>query len=220
VIEAVVFDLDGILLDSEQLWDSARRDLVEQQGGEWRESATTDMLGMSSRQWPAYVHDELGVPMSPADISTAVVERVAEGYRRDLPLLPGAREAVARMGERWPLGLATSANREIIDLFLELAGLGDSFAVALSTEEVGEGHGKPAPDVYLEACRRLGVDPSRATAVEDSSNGLRAARAAGMRVIAVPNPHFPPEADALALADAKIGSLEGLTPELAAGEPV
>lgn len=217
MIDAVVFDLDGVLLDSEQLWDGARRELVEQAGGRWRESATTDMLGMSSRQWPRYLRDELGVRMAPQDISAAVVERVAERYRAELPLLPGAREAVARLGARWPLGLATSANREIIDLFLELAGLKDSFAVALSTEEVGDGAGKPAPDVYLEACRRLGVAPERSAAIEDSSNGLRAARAAGMRVIAVPNPHFPPEPDALALADARIGGLNELTVEAVEG---
>ena len=163
MIEAVVFDLDGVLIDSEQLWDAARRELVEERGGRWRESATTDMLGMSSREWPRYVRDELGVDMEPEAISAAVVERVAARYRAELPLLPGAVEAVRRLGQRWPLGLATSANREIIDLFLELSGLGESFAVTLSTEEVGEGAGKPAPDVYLEACRpaRRASRPSR-----------------------------------------------------------
>jgi HAD superfamily hydrolase (TIGR01509 family) len=172
---------------------------------------------MSSREWPHYVRDELGVDLEPEAISAAVVERVAARYRADLPLLPGAVEAVRRLGERWPLGLATSANREIIDLFLELSGLSESFAVTLSTEEVGEGAGKPAPDVYLEACRRLGVEPLRAAAVEDSTNGLKAAHAAGMCVIAVPNPHFPPQPDALALADARIAELDELTVELVEG---
>jgi HAD superfamily hydrolase (TIGR01509 family) len=217
VIAAIVFDLDGVLIDSEQLWDAARRELVEEHGGRWREAATTDMLGMSSREWPRYVHDELGVDLEPEAISAAVVERVAARYREDLPLLPGAVEAVRRVGERWSLGLATSANREIIDLFLELSGLGESFAVTLSSEEVGEGAGKPAPDVYLEACRRLGVNPARAAAVEDSTNGLKAARAAGMRVIAVPNPHFPPHEDALALADVRVHTLDELTVELVEG---
>jgi HAD superfamily hydrolase (TIGR01509 family) len=210
-IEAVVFDLDGVLVDSEQLWDAARRDLVKEQGGEWREEATTDMLGMSSRQWPVYLRDRLGVDMDPEAISAAVVDEVAARYRRELPLLPGAVDAVRRMGARWPLGLATSANREIIELFLDLSGLRDDFAVTLSTEEVGDGAGKPAPDVYLEACRRLEAEPAHAAAVEDSSNGLRAAHAAGMRVIACPNPHYPPEPDALALADVTIQSLDELT---------
>ena len=217
MIEAVVFDLDGVLIDSEQLWDAARRELVEERGGRWRESATTDMLGMSSREWPRYVRDELGVDMEPEAISAAVVERVAARYRTELPLLPGAVEAVRRLGQRWPLGLATSANREIIELFLELSDLGESFAVTLSTEEVGEGAGKPAPDVYLEASRRLDVRPARAAAVEDSTNGLKAAHAAGMHVIAAPNAHFPPQPDALALADVSIEGLDELTVELVEG---
>jgi HAD superfamily hydrolase (TIGR01509 family) len=214
VIEAVAFDLDGVLVDSEQVWDAARRELVEERGGRWHDHAATAMLGMSSREWPVYLRDELGVDLEPEAISDAVVERVAARYREDLPLLPGAVEAVRRLGERWPLGLATSSNREIVDLFGELSGLDGSFAVTLSSEEVGQGAGKPAPDVYLEACRRLGVASERAAAVEDSTNGLKAAHAAGMRVIAVPNPHFPPESDALALADARIDALDELTVEL------
>ena len=166
VIEAVVFDLDGVLIDSEQLWDAARRELVEERGGRWRDSATTDMLGMSSREWPRYVRDELGVEADPDTISREVVARVAESYRRELPLLPGAVEAVRRVGERRPLGLATSANREIIELFLDLAGLRESFAVTLSTEEVGEGAGKPTPTSTSRrapgwACRRAMPPRSR-----------------------------------------------------------
>ena len=220
MIEAVVFDLDGVLIDSEQLWDAARRELVEERGGRWRERATADMLGMSSREWPHYVRDELGVDLEPEAISAVVVERVATRYRADLPLLPGAVEAVRRLGERWPLGLATSANREIIDLFLELSGLSESFAVTLSTEEVGEGAGKPAPDVYLEAARRLGADATRGAAVEDSHNGIRSAKAAGMRVVAIPNRHYPPAPVALALAHAVVESPRELTPDLVRGPQV
>jgi HAD superfamily hydrolase (TIGR01509 family) len=215
-IEAVVFDLDGVLVDSEQVWDEARRALVRERGGQWKDRATTDMLGMSSLEWPRYMRDELGVDMEPEEINAAVVARVEARYREALPLMPGAVEAVERVAARWPLGLATSSNREIIDLFLDLGGLRERFAVAVSSEEVGAG--KPAPDVYLEACARLEVDPRRAAAVEDSSNGLRAAHAAGMRVIAVPNPHFPPAPDALALADARIDSLGELTEEVVAGK--
>jgi HAD superfamily hydrolase (TIGR01509 family) len=215
-IEAVVFDLDGVLVDSEQVWDEARRALVRERGGQWKDRATTDMLGMSSLEWPRYMRDELGVDMEPEEINAAVVARVEARYREALPLMPGAVEAAERVAARWPLGLATSSNREIIDLFLDLSGLRERFAVAVSSEEVGAG--KPAPDVYLEACARLEVDPRRAAAVEDSSNGLRAAHAAGMRVIAVPNPHFPPAPDALALADARIDSLDALTEEVVAGK--
>ena len=134
---------------------------------------------------------------------------------RETPLLPGAAEAVASLAARWPLGLASSANRELIDLVLELGGLGRFFRTTVSSEEVARG--KPAADVYLEAARRLGVPPTQCAAVEDSSNGLRAAAAAGMRVIALPNRAFPPEADALRAAAVVIDSLDDLRPALIAG---
>jgi HAD superfamily hydrolase (TIGR01509 family) len=211
-VAAVVFDLDGVLVDSEHLWDRARRELVEEQGGVWRDDATLAMMGMSSREWSRYMHDELQVGLEPAEISAAVVAKLEQLYREQLPLLPGARAAVLALAEHWPLGLASSANREVIDLALELARLEDSFAATVSSEEVPRG--KPAPDVYLEAARRLAVTATDCAAVEDSTNGLRAAAAAGMRVIALPNRTFPPAGDALRLADVVIGSLDELRPTL------
>ena len=211
-VAAVVFDLDGVLVDSEQLWDRARRELVEERGGVWHEDATRAMMGMSSPEWSRYLHDELQVDLEPAEISAAVVAKLEQLYREQLPLLPGARAAVLALAQRWPLGLASSANREVIDLVLELAELEDSFAATVSSEEVPRG--KPAPDVYLEAARRLGVAPTDCAAVEDSTNGLRAAAAAGMRIIALPNRTFPPAEDALQLADVVIGSLDELRPTL------
>jgi HAD superfamily hydrolase (TIGR01509 family) len=211
VIDGVVFDLDGVLLDSEQIWDSVREELVRERGGRWHERAQRDMMGMSSLEWSRYLHDELGVPDPPDEISAEVVRRLESRYRDRLPVLPGAREAVERLAARWPLALASSSNRELIDLALELMGVGHLFGATVSSEEVARG--KPAPDVYLEAARRLGVDPARAAAVEDSQNGIRAAKAAGMRVIAVPNEHFPPADDSLAQADVVLGSLAELTPE-------
>jgi HAD superfamily hydrolase (TIGR01509 family) len=211
-VTAVVFDLDGVLVDSEQLWDRARRELVEERGGVWHEDATRAMMGMSSPEWSRYLHDELQVDLEPAEISAAVVAKLEQLYREQLPLLPGARAAVLALAQRWPLGLASSANREVIDLVLELAELEDSFAATVSSEEVPRG--KPAPDVYLEAARRLGVAPTDCAAVEDSTNGLRAAAAAGMRIIALPNRAFPPAEDALQLADVVIGSLDELRPTL------
>jgi HAD superfamily hydrolase (TIGR01509 family) len=209
VIEAVVFDLDGLLLDSEQVWDAAREQFVRERGGRWHEGAQREMMGMSSQEWSRYVHEELGVPDPPEEISAEVVRRLVRLYREHLPLLPGAYEAVERLAQRWPLGLASSSNRELIDLALELGGLASYFQATVSSEEVGRG--KPAPDVYLEAARRLGVDPSRTAAIEDSHNGIRAAKAAGMRVVAIPNRHFPPDEDALAQADVVLDSLAGLT---------
>jgi len=209
---AVVFDLDGVLLDSEQRWNEAKEAVTRTAGGSWREQAPETMMGMSSPEWSAYMRDELAVPMSAERINDAVVERMAAGYTDELPLLPGAVDATRALAARWRLGLASSSNREIIDAFLDIAGLRDEFAVTLSSEEVGRG--KPAPDVYLEAARRLGADPRACVAVEDSGNGLRAAAAAGMAVIAVPNPHYPPPADALALAAAAVAAPGDVTPEL------
>jgi HAD superfamily hydrolase (TIGR01509 family) len=211
-LDAVVFDLDGVLVDSEQLWDAARRAVVAQAGGEWRRGATREMMGMSSPEWSAYLHDQLGVALSAPEIADQVVAKMLAGYRQRLPLLPGAVEAVRALAHHWPLGLATSSNRPVIDAFLAASGLADQFRVTVSAEEVA--HGKPAPDVYVAAASMLGVDPATAAAVEDSSNGLRAAAAAGMVVVAVPNQEFPPAADALALADTVLSSLRELTPAL------
>jgi HAD superfamily hydrolase (TIGR01509 family) len=210
--DAVIFDLDGVLLNSEQRWNEAKAQLVRMAGGRWRDDAATAMMGMSSPEWSAYMRDELGVPRDAAAINSEVVGLMEQGYARELPLLPGAREAVAALAQHWPLGLASSSNREIIDLVLELAGLDGAFAVTLSSEEVARG--KPAPDVYLEAGRRLGIAPDRCVAIEDSANGLRAADAAGMAVVAVPNPHYPPGAEALGLAAAIVSTPRELTPEL------
>jgi HAD superfamily hydrolase (TIGR01509 family) len=209
VIEAVVFDLDGVLVDSEQAWDGARRELVEERGGTWTDGAEIDMLGMSSREWPVYLRDRLGVDMEPADISDDVVARMLAGYRTRLPLIPGAVAAVERMAARWPLGLASSSNRPLIDAALSGMGIGELFRATVSSEEVERG--KPAPDVYLETAHRLGVEPAKAVAIEDSGSGIGSARDAGMRVVAIPNPHFPPPEDVLADADLVLDGLAELT---------
>jgi HAD superfamily hydrolase (TIGR01509 family) len=209
---AVIFDLDGVIVDSESAWDQARRELVAEVGGTWKPEATRAMLGMSSPEWSRYVRDELGVPMSADEINAAVVDHIERHYRAALPLIPGAVDAVKRIAARWPLGLASSSNRPIIDLVLEQAGLTDRFAVTVSSEEVSRG--KPAPDVYLEAARRLGVDAADCVAIEDSSNGLRSAAASDMTVIAIPNRDFPPDPDALALAATVLDAIDALTTEL------
>ncbi len=213
--EAVIFDLDGVLIDSETVWNDARRELVEESGGSWRDDAQRAMMGMSSIEWSRYMHEQLAVPLSAEAISTEVVRRLERLYRKRLPLLPGAREAVVSLASRWPLAIASSANRSIIALALELAALSDCFQAAVSSEEVA--HGKPAPDVYLEAARRISREPVSCAAVEDSANGLRAAAAAGMGVIAIPNRAFPPERGALANADVVLGSIQDLTPGVVEG---
>lgn len=209
-IEAVVFDLDGVLVQSEELWDAARRELAQEHGIEWPDDATDAMMGMSSREWSKYVHEEIGVPDPPEEINRKVLEWVEERYRTDLPWIPGAQEAVRRIGARFPLGLATSSNREIIDLVVEVGGFEELFEVTVSSEEVERG--KPAPDVYLEVTGRMGVDPTRSAAIEDSTNGLLAAAAAGMRVIAIPNDAHPPAEKGLDAADLVLDSIEDLEP--------
>ena len=210
MIQAIVFDLDGVLLDSEHVWDEARQQLAEERGGRWHDQASREMMGMSSHEWSRYMHEVIGLPEPPEEISAEVVGRLDAIYREKVPLFDGAVEAVKGLAARWPLGLASSSNRELIDLVLELSGLAPCFQVTVSSEEVARG--KPAPDVYLDAAHRLGVRPGRCAAVEDSENGIRSAKAAGMRVLAIPNPLYPPAEDALALADDVLDSLEELTP--------
>ena len=215
MIEAVVFDLDGVLLDSEQVWDAVREELTRERGGRWHDRAQADMMGMSSVEWSRYMHDVLGLPEPPEEIDAEVVRRMLERYETQLPLIDGAVEAVRRLAERWPLGLASSSNRPIIERALATSELAPFFLATVSSEEVPRG--KPAPDVYLEAARRLGVAPERCAAIEDSGNGIRSGAAARMRVVAIPNRLFPPPPDALALAAVVLESLHELTPDVVAG---
>ncbi len=211
---AVAFDLDGVLIESEQVWDSAREELVREHGGAWDHRATTDMMGMSSTEWSSYMHDRLGVPMTPAEINDDVVRRVAAKYEEHLPLLPHAVDTVRELGARWRLGVASSSNRPIIELVLDRMDLRDCFAAVVSSEEVA--NGKPAPDVYLAVARELGVDPKDCVAIEDSTNGIKSAVAAGMRTIAVPNRQFRPNDDVLASAAVVVSSLAEVTVDLVA----
>ena len=211
MIAAVVFDMDGVIVDSEQVWDEVRENYVREVGGTYTDSATRDMMGMSSVEWSRYMADQLGVPGTPEEINAAIVSRMLERYGEVPPLIPGAVEAVRGCAERWPLAVASSSNPELIEVVLDVAGLHDVIPVVVSSQEVARG--KPAPDVYLEAARRLGVDPRLCAAVEDSHNGIRSAKAAGMRVVAIPNPHFPPDEDALGQADVVLRSIDELTPE-------
>jgi HAD superfamily hydrolase (TIGR01509 family) len=212
LIAAVVFDMDGVIVDSEQVWDDVREQYVRETGGTYGESATRDMMGMSSVEWSSYMAESLGVPGTPEEINAAIVERMLARYGEAPPLIPGAVEAVRRCAARWPLAVASSSNPELIEVVLDAAGLHDAIPIVVSSQEVPRG--KPAPDVYLEAARRLGVDPHACAAVEDSHNGIRSAKAAGMRVVAIPNPHFPPDEEALAQADVVLRSVAELTPEV------
>jgi HAD superfamily hydrolase (TIGR01509 family) len=212
VVAAVVFDLDGVLIDSEPVWEQVRRQYVAEHGGRWRPDSQQRLMGMSTPEWSSYLATELGVDAPPSRIAHEVVEEVGRRYETDLPLMPGAVEAVQRLASRWPLGLASSAARPLIDRVLAATGMTSLFEVTVSTEEVRRG--KPAPDVYLAVAERLAVAPAQTVAVEDSSNGLRSASAAGMVVVAVPHPRYPPAPDALARADLVLRNLDGLRPEV------
>ncbi|HSZ38329.1 MAG TPA: HAD family phosphatase [Trebonia sp.] len=209
MIEAVVFDLDGVLIDSEPVWERVRRQVVADNGGHWDPDTQDRLMGMSTGEWSRYLTEDLGVAMTPEEVAQTVIVAMANAYREHLPLLPGAVEAVTRISSRWPLGLASSSPRSLIETVLETASLRSSFAVTLSTEEVPRG--KPAPDAYLTVAEWLGVRPAACAAVEDSSNGLRSAAAAGYQVIAVPQPKYPPAPDSLAGARLVLHDLAELT---------
>ena len=211
MIEAVVFDLDGVLIDSEPVWEQVRREVVAEHGGHWAADAQQRLMGMSTGEWARYLSEDLGVGLPPDRIAALVIERMAACYAEHLPLMPGAVEAVRRLAARWPLGLASSSPPSLIDTVLDAAGLRECFVATLSTEQVA--HGKPAPDIYLAVCERLGRQPPACAAVEDSTNGLRSAAAAGLRVIAVPHPRYPPEPGALRAAGLVLTSLAELTPD-------
>jgi len=211
-LEAVVFDLDGVLIESEEIWDDVRERYIRERGGRYDAEAQRAMMGMSSTEWSRYIHDELGVAGSAAEINADVVRMMEARYRERLPLVPGAVEVVQEVATAYPLAVASSSNRQLIDAVLEISGLGAAFRATVSSEEVARG--KPAPDVYLEAARRIAVAPERCLAVEDSHNGIRSAKAAGMRVVAIPNPAYPPDPAALAEADVVLQTIAELTREL------
>jgi HAD superfamily hydrolase (TIGR01509 family) len=211
-VAAVIFDMDGLLIDTERIWEAARERIAREAGGSWPADAQTRMMGMSTPEWTQWMHDELGLPLTPEQIRDAVLERLERGYRERVPFMPGARDAVARMAARWPLGVASSSPRRLLEVVLAETGLEPHFAAFVSSEEVERG--KPAPDVWLEASSRLEADPDRCVAVEDSTAGIRSAHAAGLAVVVVPDAKFPPAAEAAALAAVRLDSLAELTPEV------
>ncbi|MFF5176604.1 HAD family hydrolase [Micromonospora sp. NPDC000316] len=212
VVDAVVFDLDGVIVDSEPVWEEVRRAYVAEHGGTWQPDTQRRLMGMSTGEWADYLSGELGVERTAEQVADEVVREMAQRYREHVPLIDGADEVVRRLAARWPLGLASSSPTRLIAAALEATGLTDAFVATLSTEETERG--KPAPDVYLAVAQRLGVDAARCAAVEDSSNGVRSAAAAGMRVVAVPHGSYPLDPDAAGLAAVTLGSVGELTPEL------
>lgn len=211
MIEAVVFDVDGVLIDSEPVWERVRRGFVAEHGGRWPDDAQVRIMGMSTPEWARYISEDFGLTtFTPEAVAEQVIAAMTAEYRVHLPLLPGAAGAVRGLSGRWRLAVASSAPKSLIETVLDASGLRPAFAASVSSEEVHRG--KPFPDVYLEAAARLGVPPEKCAAVEDSSNGLRSAAAAGLTVIAVPRPEYPPAPDALGQARVVLGSLTELSP--------
>ena len=206
-VDAVVFDLDGVLVDSERMWDEVRRSVVAEHGGRWREEATRTIQGMSTPEWARYLVEELGTRLTADEVADTVIREMAARYESGPPIIAGAEKTVRAVAERYSVAIASSSP-PTIDAFLSAARLTDLVRVAVSSEQVDAG--KPAPDVYLEAARRLEVAPVRCAAVEDSTNGLRSALAARMTVIGVPNPHYPPDPNVLAEAHAVIDDITEL----------
>jgi HAD superfamily hydrolase (TIGR01509 family) len=209
MIEAVVFDLDGVIVDSEPVWEQVRRQVVAEHGGQWLPDAQRRLMGMSTGEWARYLSQDLGVGLPPPAVAAMVIERMQARYRKGAPLMLGAVAAVRRLAARWPLGLASSSPPALIDAVLDGAGLRECFMATLSTEQVPRG--KPAPDIYLAVTQQLSFPPGACAAVEDSTNGLRSAAAAGLQVIAVPHPRYPPEPAALHAARLVLTGLDGLT---------
>ncbi len=209
-IDTVIFDLDGVIIDTEEVWNDVRHDFAVGHGGHWaRDLDQPKVMGANSMQWAASMRENNGVDLPVQQIYDGIIGELRKRYGLRLPVIPGAPEAVARLARRYGLGVASSSPVELIEYALELGGLRPYFHMVMSSDDVAAG--KPAPDVYLEACSRLGTVPARAAAVEDSSNGIKAAHVAGLAVVAIPHPAFPPSAEALGLADVTLGSIAELT---------
>ena len=167
MIRAVVFDLDGVLVDSEPVWEQVRRGLVAERGGHWAPDAQHRLMGMSTPEWARYLSEDLGVGLAPERVATVVIDRMAARYREHVPLMDGAVDAVHRIAARWPLAVASSAPATLIETVLQSAGLRSCFAVVMSTEQVA--HGKPAPDIYLAVTAALGCPPPDCAAAAERS---------------------------------------------------
>ena len=214
MIEAVVFDLDGVLVDSEPVWEQVRRQVVAAHGGRWAADTQQRLMGMSTPEWARYLSEELGVGLPPETVAALVIDQMRARYETQVPAMPGAAGAVRQLAARWPLGLASSSPPVLIGAALDGMGLRGCFAVTMSTQQVARG--KPAPDIYLAVTSQLGYPPERCAAVEDSANGIQSAAAAGLTVIAVPHPRYPPGPAALGSASLVLTSLAPLTPDAVA----
>ena len=217
-IDAVVFDMDGVLIDSEALWGEVREEFASEHGLVWRPEDQESIMGFNTAMWSRVMVERLGLRerlgMDEAGVAREIERRLLDKYRRNLPQRLGAVAAVRLAATRHKVALATGSSREVASHVIDAIGLGGVFLACTFGDDVAVG--KPAPDIYLNVLAKIGTAPGQAVGVEDSANGIRSLRAAGMAVIAAPGPQFPLSAEVLALADARIDDMRDFTLETVA----
>ena len=209
MVKAVIFDLDGLLVDSEPVWFHVRTEMFQRFRIAWTTQDQKALMGKNTQAWIDYVYEKLGGKLSRDEVTNQTLDGMIRSYQTGhVRLMPGAQKAIEYCSSIATLGLASGSPKVLIDAALESNGWKGVFKEVLSSDEVP--HGKPAPDVYLEVMKRLGMKPRECVVVEDSGSGILAGRASGAKVIAVPNKELMPPSEALANADKIIESLDDI----------
>jgi HAD superfamily hydrolase (TIGR01509 family) len=214
-VEAVIFDMDGVLVDSEVYWKLSREEFARDLGKVWTDADQRLAMGRNTVEWAEVMQERLEIDMPIDDIIADMLQRVIDHYERSLPTRPGAVDAVHLAAGHYRVGLASGSPTEIIRRVMELTGLDSVFEVMVYGDDIP--NGKPAPDIYLETLRLMGVPAQKAAGIEDSANGVRALKAAGMYAIAAPSPDFPLPDEIVNMADQHITTMEDFTLELVRG---
>ncbi|MCS6834587.1 MAG: HAD family phosphatase [Anaerolineae bacterium] len=207
--DAIIFDMDGVLVDSEVYWLKSRQEFAQARGKVWTDADQRQAMGRNTVEWAEVMRERLSLDEAAEAIMSEMIDRVKAHYDERLPLRPGALEAVRVASGRARVALASGSPTAIIQHVMRLTGLDSVFEVMVYGDDYP--NGKPAPDVYLGACERLGVDPRRCVGIEDSGNGIRSVVAAGMVCVAAPSPAFPLSEELLALCARKVDTMEALT---------